>query len=200
MNEITGVRNHWSYILEQVANFIWVIIGVIFAMQGAWTEAIKLLREGHLKEAFFILLEDLRMPGSQSCLVVSLGIDHGMIPGDLPDQPQRRLCVRSPSRMFPTGQHISAQQDQIGRCFFKGIQNAINAKIPAVIVQVGQKGKLQLLILLPGNIIVLHTKLPPLPSAPYKSGGNRGKTQKCRDQDTAKAHIENVPACKCRPA
>ncbi len=55
MKDITGVRNHWSYILEQVANFIWVIIGMVFAMQGALTEGIKLLREGHVKEGMMVL-------------------------------------------------------------------------------------------------------------------------------------------------
>jgi uncharacterized membrane protein YdbT with pleckstrin-like domain len=55
MKDITGVRNHWSYILEQVARFIWLIIGMIFAMQGAVTEGIKLLREGHFKEGLMVL-------------------------------------------------------------------------------------------------------------------------------------------------
>ncbi|MCR4716968.1 MAG: PH domain-containing protein, partial [Lachnospiraceae bacterium] len=55
MNEINGIRNHWSYILEQVGGFIWLIIAMAFGMSETAYEGIKYIASGHILEGLMVL-------------------------------------------------------------------------------------------------------------------------------------------------
>lgn len=85
MDEMIGIRNHWSYVLEQIGGFLVVIVAMLFSMLDSMIQAAAYLAAGHIVEGllgfavFFVVLIIVAFIGFRRWLKTTMTVRDGVI-------------------------------------------------------------------------------------------------------------------------